>query len=97
MIIRVFVAKTRSGANVKYERMIREQAMPLMQSYLGLAALHAGKSLENEGNEFVMVSVWRDLASLKAFTGDNWQQSVVLPGEAELVEHVVVNNFEAMG
>ena len=97
MIIRVFVAKTRPGANAKYERMIREQAMPLMQSYLGLMALHTGKSLENGGNEFVMVSIWRDLASLKAFTGDNWQQSVVLPGETELVEYVVVNNYEAMG
>ena len=43
-----------------------------------------------------MVSVWRDLAAVKEFAGEQWREAVVLPGEAHLVEETIVYHSESL-
>ena len=96
MIIRVFRACVQPGANAAYERLIHEAAVPLMKQQQGLLALHVGRGYPVSPDEYVMVSVWNDMAAIQAFTGEHWQQAVVLPGEAHLVKETSVQHFEAL-
>jgi hypothetical protein len=38
--------------------------------------------------------IWKDLASLKAFVGDDYQAAHVDPSEAELVESRSIKHYE---
>jgi quinol monooxygenase YgiN len=56
-----------------------------MQRQSGLLAYFPGRSLEPEGEEFVMVTVWRDMEALRAFAGDDWRASVIPEEERPLL------------
>ena len=40
-----------------------------------------------------MVTLWRDLESLKGFVGENWQTPIVTADEAPLVEEMVAHHY----
>jgi len=47
-----------------------------MAAYIGL----------DDSQNGVVVTVWRDLDSLKKFTGERWNEPVIHPNEAPLLE-----------
>jgi heme-degrading monooxygenase HmoA len=92
VIIRVYHAQVYPGKEAEFERLVTADAVPLMQRQPGLLALHIGREWHGSP-EFVMVSVWRDLDALKAFTGEHWQDPVVLHRDAEVLEKTWVEHF----
>jgi heme-degrading monooxygenase HmoA len=96
MLIRVFHARVQPGMGSEYERFIREKTLPLLRQLPGLVALHIGTPQAETPDEYVMVSVWKDVASLQAFTGPNWREAVVLPGEAHVFKEMTVHHYEAL-
>ena len=94
MIIRVYHALVHPGKEAEFERLVRMDAIPLMRRQPGLLALHVGQAWRGSP-EFVMVSVWRDLDSLKAFTGDRWEEPVVLHKDADVLERTWVEHYRA--
>jgi len=94
MIVRVFQAQLKPGKRSAYERHCCEHALPLMRAQPGCLSALIGSCRLDRPNQFVVVSVWRDLQSLQAFTGEQWRQSVILPGEADLLERVCVAHYE---
>jgi hypothetical protein len=75
MLIRVFHARVQPGMQAEYERFVCETTLPLLQQLPGLVALHFGMPREETPDAFVMVSIWKDLASLQtlpARTGARW-------------------------
>ncbi len=54
---------------------------------------YPGKPQDDAGREFVMVSLWRDLDSLKQFAGSHWQDPVVTEEEAPLVEEMHAHHY----
>jgi heme-degrading monooxygenase HmoA len=94
VIIRVFRTKVKPGAHKQYEALIRERVVPLMLEAPGLISLHAGFPLDDPPEEFLLMSVWQDLASMKQFVGRRWREAVVLPGEEHLVLHSIVDHYE---
>ncbi len=94
MIIRVYRARVKPGVHATYERLIREEAVPRMLASPGLISLHVGTPLEDPPQEFLLMSIWRDLASLRGFVGPRWRESFVLPGEAHLVAAAIVDHYE---
>ena len=50
--------------------------------------------MESEPDNYVLVSVWKDLAAVKGFAGAQWQRPVALPGEAHLMEESIVHHYE---
>lgn len=93
VIMRIFRARVKPGRWADFDRLCREKSIPLMRSQPGLITLQVGRAMERQPNEFVLVSVWKDLASLKGFAGERWREAVILPGEAELVEEAGVQHF----
>ncbi len=71
MIIRVFHAGIRKGKVSDLNQIIQEQTVPTLKTSDGMLHYYGGASLDEDKREFVMVTLWRDLESLKQFVGDN--------------------------
>ena len=93
--MRVYHARVLPGQESEFERLVQADAVPLMERQDGFLGLQIGREL-NGAPEFVLVSVWRDLDSLKAFTGEAWQQPVVLHRDAHVLEKTWVEHFEVL-
>lgn len=94
MIMRVLRAKVKPGKLKDYQRLCEEKSFPHLRATPGLIALHSGAPLISESNEFVVVSVWHDLDALVGFAGERWREVVILPGEAELVDEMIVEHYD---
>lgn len=94
MILRVFRARLKPGARTEFERLCHEMSIPFMSTLPGLVALHIAEPDAAQPEEFVLVSVWQDIASIKRFAGEDWENVVILPGEARLVEAVAVQHYD---
>jgi heme-degrading monooxygenase HmoA len=47
-------------------------------------------------DEFVYVTVWRDLAALRAFAGEDWAKAVVDPSEEHMLRETFLGHYEAV-
>jgi hypothetical protein len=50
-------------------------------------AQHVGKPRDPSSTEYVYVTVWEDLESIRAFAGERWQEAVITPDEEHLLKH----------
>ena len=97
MIIRIFRATPKPGKADELAQLAEDVSIPFVDGQPGLVARHTGIGVGENGDEFVMVSVWESLEALKNMTGENWE-SEVLPDErlAELIADSSVDHYEAM-
>jgi transposase/quinol monooxygenase YgiN len=93
MIVRVFRARTRPGMRGAYAQLARDRGLPLMRAEPGCLHVRIGE-VPGQPDELTIVSVWKDLESLKAFAGEMWQEVVILPGEAELLVELTVAHYD---
>lgn len=96
MIVRIFKAQVVNGELERWQQQVEDYSIPWLEAQDGMLGCYPGKPLA-DGREFVMVSLWQDLASLKAAVGDNWTEVVLLEDEASLVESVAVDHYESFG
>lgn len=96
MIVRIFKAQVVNGELAHWQQQVEDFSIPWLEAQDGMLACYPGKPLDDE-REFVMVSLWRDLDSLKVAVGDNWTEVVLLEDEASLVESVAVDHYESFG
>ncbi len=94
MLIRVFYARLKTGRRAAYERLCQEVSVPLMRAQSGCLTTHIAPLRADLSDDFIFVSLWKDLASLRAFVGEEWQQASILPGEADLLERVRVEHYD---
>lgn len=97
MIIRVFRARTRPGMGETHERLVRELSMPLVGAQPGLIAFYVGRPVGGNTDEYSMVSLWEDIAALRAFAGDDWEQAVIPEPERPNLQEVHVHHYEVFG
>jgi quinol monooxygenase YgiN len=96
MIIRVFHAQVQPGMRDDFERFLREVAIPKLQAQAGLIQFHIGAPLEETPDEFIVFHIFKDLASLQAFTGPNWREAVILPEEAHLLKSTHLHHYQTL-
>jgi transposase/quinol monooxygenase YgiN len=94
MILRVFHARLKPGCFEAYEQLCRMTTFPMMRAAPGCLAVRLSTPTARRPDELMIVSVWTDLASLKAFVGERWQESLILPGEADLMDESRVQHFD---
>lgn len=93
MIMRIFRARVKPGRRGDFERLVREKSIPIMRRQSGLITIQVGRPMERRPDEFVLVTVWEDLASLQRWTGENWNEVVPMPGEADLMEEATLQHY----
>ena len=93
MIIRLARARSAAGQRAALERFLREDLIPTLNAQPGLLRLVVGQPLETEGDRFTVMTVWKDLAALKAFAGERWEEPRIVPKEKELLRDLVLEHY----
>src|SRR3954447_1347875 len=96
MIIRVFRPIIHPGKEAEFESFLRDTAVPLVSRQSGLVAQHVGKPRDSSSTEFVFVTVWKDVESIRAFAGEGWQEAVVEPEEEDLLKETWIEHYEVI-
>jgi heme-degrading monooxygenase HmoA len=96
MIIRVFRPTIRPGKEHEFESFLRDTAVPLVSRQPGLIAQHLGKSRDPSSTEFVYVTVWDDVDSIRAFAGQRWEEAVIAPDEEHLLQDTWIGHYETL-
>ncbi|SLN23562.1 hypothetical protein ROA7450_00940 [Roseovarius albus] len=94
MIMRIFQVTTKQGKASEFGEFFHNVAIPLMQGTDGIVQVLPGAPRKDSPNEFSFVMIWKDLASLKAFVGDDYQSPHIDPAEAELVESRTIKHYD---
>ena len=93
MIVRIFRAKIRDNQVAEFKRMVQEQSIPWLESAEGMLGYFPGEPFADNKQEFVMITLWRDLESLRAFAGAQWDNPVVTQDEEPLVEEMFAEHY----
>jgi len=94
MIMRVFQVTTKAGKEKDFGEFFHQTAIPLMKETEGIVQVLPGSPRADSPREFSFVMIWKDLASLKAFVGDDYQTPHIDPAEAELVESRSIKHYD---
>jgi len=94
MIMRIFQVVTHPGKEAEFAKFFHETAIPLMKRTEGIVSVLPGAPRPDSPREFSFVMVWKDLKTLKAFVGDDYQSPHIDPAEAELVESRTIKHYD---
>ncbi len=95
MILRVFRAVIREGRVDEFRQLVKEQSIPWLTESEGMLGYFPGEPLGGSAREFAMVTLWRDLESIKAFCGDDWNSPIVTEDEEPLVEMMYADHYQS--
>jgi heme-degrading monooxygenase HmoA len=96
VIIRVFRPTIRAGKEAEFESFLRDTAVPLVSQQSGLIAQHVGRPRDPSSTEFVYVTVWEDVESIRAFAGERWEEAVIAPEEEHLLKDTWIGHYEVL-
>lgn len=94
MIMRIFQVTIKDGKEEEFSDFFHNTAIPLMRGTDGIVQVLPGAPRPDSPNEFSFVMVWKDLAALKAFVGEDYQSPHIDPAEAELVASRTIKHYE---
>jgi heme-degrading monooxygenase HmoA len=96
MIIRVFRPTIHTGKEGEFESFLRDTAIPLVSQQSGLLAQHVGKPRDPSSTEYLYVTVWENVESIRAFAGERWQEAVIAPEEEHLLKDTWIGQYEVI-
>lgn len=94
MIMRIFQVVIRPGKEADFAKFFHETAIPLMKNTPGIVSVLPGAARAESPRDISFVMIWKDLASLKAFVGEDYESPHIDPAEAELVESRSIKHYE---
>ena len=62
----------------------------------GLIAQHVGRPRDPSSTEYLYVTVWEDVDSIRAFAGERWQEAVIAPDEEHLLEDTWIGHYDVL-
>jgi heme-degrading monooxygenase HmoA len=96
VVIRVFRPTIHRGKEAEFESFLRETAVPLVSRQSGIVAQHIGRPRDPSSTEYLFVTVWEDVESIRAFAGERWQEAVIAPEEEHLLKETWIGHYEDM-
>jgi heme-degrading monooxygenase HmoA len=96
MIIRVFRPTIHAGKEAEFEAFLRGTAVPLVSRQTGLVAQHIGRSRDPSSSDYLYVTVWEDIESIRAFAGERWQEAVITPDEEHLLKATWIGHYDVL-
>jgi hypothetical protein len=92
-ILRVFEARAKRGCADSLAKKFATTSVDVVGNQPGNQGHFFGKSVSDEDDVFLFVSVWRDLNAVKTRFGDDWESSFLPPRYSELIEECSVKHF----
>ena len=96
VIIRVFRPTIHPGMESEFESFLRETAVPLVSQQSGIVAQHVGRPRDPTSTEYLYITVWEDIESIRAFAGERWQEAVIDPDEEHLLKGTWIQHYETL-
>ncbi|MCL4560539.1 MAG: hypothetical protein M1281_07990 [Chloroflexi bacterium] len=97
MIIRVLHAKVFPGKQAEFKQIIELFSVPQVAKKNGMIGLYPGENNGGDSNEFVLVSLWKNIAKYKRYTLEDWMKAI-LPEEAlPLLSEWRLQHYETFG
>jgi heme-degrading monooxygenase HmoA len=96
VIIRVFRPTIQPGMESEFESFLRDTAVPLVSQQSGLVAQHVGRPRDSASGEYLYVTVWEDVESIRAFAGERWQEAVITPAEEHLLKETWIGHYDSL-
>jgi heme-degrading monooxygenase HmoA len=96
MIIRVFKPTIHAGKEREFESFLRDTALPLVSRQAGLLAQYVGRSRDPSATDYLYVTVWEDVESIRAFAGERWQEAVITPDEEHLLKDTWIEHYDVL-
>jgi hypothetical protein len=96
VIIRVFKPTVHPGKERELEAFLCDTAVPLVSKQVALVAQHVGRPLDPSSTEYVYVTVWEDIESIRTFAGERWQEAVITPAEEHLLKDTWIGHYEVL-
>ena len=92
-ILRVFEARAKPGCADSLAKKFATTSVDVVRNQPGNQGHFFGKSVSGEDDDFVFVSVWRDLNAVKTRFGDDLESSFLPLGYSELIEECCIKHF----
>jgi hypothetical protein len=96
MIIRVFRPTIHAGKEREFDAFLRNTALPLVSQQSALVAQHVGRPRDPSLTEYVYVTLWDDVESIRAFAGERWQEALITPDEEHLLKDTWIGHYDAL-
>ena len=96
-IFRVFEVRARPGQAGLLRRKLSDTSVSVVQGKPGNLGYLFGQSLSSDEHDLVFISVWRDIESVKARFGKDWEESFLPGGYDELIESCSIKHLEVDG
>lgn len=94
-ILRIFEATAKPGEAGALKAKFANTSVSVVDGKPGNLGFFFGESLAS--GEMMFVSIWEDLDAVKANFGEDWEQSYLPAGYAELIESYSVRHVEFDG
>jgi len=94
-IIRVVRTKVSDGKIDKFKKTIEQVSIPWLKAQDGMLGYYPG--VDPRTLEFMMVSLWENVDSLKAINGEHWEKAHVNLEELPLIEEIYIRHYEVFG
>lgn len=94
MLLRVFRVRVHPGKHEDYARFLREVGIPATRAQPGVGEFLVGFPSEENPDEFVFISTWRDRDALTALRGADYTDPGIEDHERAVIEHADVAHFE---
>lgn len=98
MILRSWTAKAFPNKTKEFEDFQLKFAFPILQKQEGMVKVIMGKDVSDGVTKYLVTTIWKDLESMKKFTGEKWQEPVMHPDEEPLLDGKPrLEHFEVTG
>ncbi len=92
-IMRLFEARAKPGRADELAQKLSTSSIDVVRNKLGNKGYIFGRSLTDDNDMLVFASIWTDLHAVKERFGENWQNSFLPEGYAELIDECSVRHF----
>jgi len=97
MIIRLFHARVRPGKQAEFKKVLEILSLPNVQARRGMIAFYPGQPLGSGGDEFVLVTVWKNLKGMEAYSLDEWARTIIPEEALPLLSDWKMDSYKSFG
>lgn len=93
MILRIFKVEIFPEMRSEFERDFASISVRTVMSQAGCLSCQLGFPIKATSNIYVLLTLWRNLESLIAFTGENFEESFIPAGMGRYVKSCFVEHY----
>jgi len=94
MIVRIFRVRIHKEFKQDFEEDFDLISLPLVKAQKGLVSLSFGKVINQDKDEYILITTWEDQDALIAFCGEAWKQALIPHGMEKYIKECWLYHFE---